>query len=174
MLDHVTFFFNGDDGVNIIMCSTSSRTQGSRLTLGFRYKGLVRSLKPTRHMTNTWLSPLEILVKIFSYLAPLHVASVRGACRQHWTYPHEVDAIVTPQVCGRLYSISKDREIWLCILARYDYPLPSINRSSIPTMKLDRFLLQADIMKNIWIGQRTGKPTSVHAITLSPLTRGGK
>ena len=90
VLDHVTLFFNDDDDVNIIMCSNSSRTQGSRLTLGFCYRGLVRSLKPTQHMTNTWLSPLkleflapEILVKIFSYLAPLHVVSVRGACRQH-------------------------------------------------------------------------------------------
>jgi len=36
-------------------------------------------------------------------------------------------------------------------------------------MELEKFLLQADITKNIWIGQRSGKPTSVYAITLSPL-----
>ncbi|KAJ3554576.1 hypothetical protein NP233_g12394 [Leucocoprinus birnbaumii] len=100
------------------------------------------STKPRARRSKLKSLPHELLAEIFSHLAPLDLFNVRKVCR-------------------KLYRTCKDREIWLRAHARYDYHISSIDVSSFSRLQLQKYLLRADVVKDVLTGRRSGKPLSI-------------
>lgn len=117
----------------------------------------------TRHVMLLNLAN-DLLLEIFGYLTPSDIIrSIRKVSDP--SYCTVCKTNLEAQVCRRLHDASTEHSVWLSVLSFCDYALPCIDPST-STRDLEKILLRAERIKDVWIGHQPGLPVSVRGRTI--------